>query len=358
MFSNRYRYYYIVLLSVYSFVNVLAVELFEHYPIPLDGTQTILAFLAVIFCVWEGNRLLEAFFDKQSPNPKKFIRQYLLQNFIASLLVTLLSTLLIALFIIKSLRFSTDEAFLSTKLFLMFSFRINLFLNVLNIIFLYISKLEKAQSEAERFKKISVQAQLQAIKNQVNPHFLFNNLNVLSALIIKDPSTSIEFVRQFAKVYRYVLRSHEKEVVELRTELDFVDSYYFLLKKRFGEGLKIEIHVGEQLRNKCIVPMALQMLIENAIKHNVVSVNAPLHIDIYTEDEKTLTIQNNLQVRAVNEEDSTNIGLKNISQRYKLLGQGNIRIDNNQHSFIVRIPLIDLQKKANIEANFAFEMAN
>jgi two-component system, LytTR family, sensor kinase len=230
-------------------------------------------------------------------------------------------------------------------------------LNVLNVIYWYVNQLEKTQIEAEKFKKISTQAQLQAVRNQVNPHFLFNNLSVLTALIPLDTNASVEFVRQFSKVYRYVLKSHEKELMELDTELDFIDSYLYLLKKRFGESLKISIQVEEEVRQYYIVPMALQMLVENAVKHNVVSKNRPLQINIYTENDQLLIVQNNLQRKEVNDLESTKFGLANISQRYDFLSHKPIIIQENEAYFTVKLPIIKLnlvKKKTVAEESLSY----
>jgi two-component system, LytTR family, sensor kinase len=345
MFSHSYRYFFIILLAVYSFLNTLSVEIFEYYPIKIPYSIILLIFLIVIFFVWEGNRILEKIFPLK--NPSQIIKQYLLTHFVGSLVFTLVITVLVGLgFFYFFTQLKDVPKLLSIKLLLLFAFRINLFLNVLNIIFVYISKLEKANLETEKLKKSTAQAHLQAIKNQINPHFLFNNLNVLSALIVKEPATSIEFVRQFAKVYRYVLRSHEKEIIELNKEIDFADSYYFLLKKRFGEGLNININIDKKSRNKYIVPMALQMLIENAIKHNVVSQSHPLTIDIFNNDAQKLCIQNNLQIRQVDVSESTQIGLRNISLRYAYINEEKIIVEKNNSYFSVQIPLIEFEPKS------------
>ena len=185
------------------------------------------------------------------------------------------------------------------------------------------------------------------MRNQVNPHFLFNNLSVLTALIPLDTNASVEFVGQFSKVYRYVLKSHEKDLMELGTELDFIDSYLYLLKKRFGESLKISVQADEEVRQHYIVPMALQMLVENAVKHNIVSKNKPLQINIFTEDDQLLIVQNNLQRKDVNELESTNLGLSNISQRYDFLTHESIIIQENEAYFTVKLPIIKLNLLKN-----------
>ncbi len=341
MFSHQSRYFFIVLLAAYSLLNTMMVEVFVHYPIDISNGELFLIFLLLIFGIWEANRLWDNYLQK-----KRFQNLWsrLIAIFGGSIVMTTFITLAIGLSAAYfTMPFKISTLVLPMKLLMMFAFRINLFLNVLNVIYWYVNQLEKTQIEAEKFKKISTQAQLQAVRNQLNPHFLFNNLSVLTALIPSDTNASVEFVGQFSKVYRYVLKSHEKELMELGTELDFIDSYLYLLKKRFGESLKISIQVEEEVRRYYIVPMALQMLVENAVKHNVVSKNKPLKINIFTEDDQLLIVQNNLQRKEVNDLESTNLGLTNISQRYEFLSHKLIIIEKNDQYFTVKLPIIKLE---------------
>jgi two-component system, LytTR family, sensor kinase len=355
MFSNIYRHTFIILLAVYSFLNTLSVEVFKYYPVKISKTLLLIVFILVIFGIWEGNYFLE---KKYPPNvsDKKHIRLFLLKNFLGSLIITFLITTIVGFIALYfSPNTSIASKFLAIKLFLMFSFRINLFLNVLNIIFQYISQLKKTKSEAEKFKKISAQAQLQMVKNQINPHFLFNNLNVLSALIAKNSDASIEFVNQFAKVYRYVLQSQDKELVELNDELDFIDSYKYLMKKRFESGFDIIITIDPTIRRSQIIPVALQMLIENALKHNITSKKSPLIIEIFNEGLNKLVVRNNLQVKQVSFSDSTQIGLSNIAKRYAFFGESKIEINSSENHFTVKLPLFQINKNGELIENNTVE---
>jgi two-component system, LytTR family, sensor kinase len=340
MLSHPYRIFFVTLLAVYSFVNTWLVETLVHYPIGVSYKALFGIFYVLCLMIWEGNRLLENYIlTKTFPNLWVRILSVFGGSLIMTAILTMILGLSVAYFILP---FNLQSLLLPMKLLIMFAFRINLFLNVLNIIFLYVKQLEKTQSEVEQFKKISVQAQLQAVRNQINPHFLFNNLSVLSAMIPTDTDSSIEFVRQFSKVYRYVLKSHEKELVEVGAELDFIDSYSYLMQKRFGESLSVNIDVAENLRNDYIVPVALQMLVENAVKHNIVSRSRPLVIDIFNEGNKYLIVQNNLQVKDVSNEHSTQVGLKNIMQRYEFFGKNTVQIVATDQTFMVKIPLLQL----------------
>jgi two-component system, LytTR family, sensor kinase len=340
MFSTPYRYVFIVFLAAYSLLNTWSVEIFEHYPIKVTYFELLGVFLVLTFGIWEGNRLWNNYLEHKKDT---ILWKQIAKMFVGSIVITTLVTLMIGLsaayFIMP---FTVATLLLPMKLLMMFAFRINLFMNVLNVIYWYVNQLEKTQLEAEKFKKISTQAQLQAVRNQINPHFLFNNLSVLTALIPADTTASVEFVRQFSKVYRYVLKSHEKEIVELGAELDFIDSYLYLLKKRFGESLQATIEVEENIRQFYTVPMAMQMLVENAVKHNIVSKNKPLHIRISIENDQLLIVQNNLQRKKVDDIDSTQHGLSNIAQRYLFLGYKTLDIQETEGFFTVKLPIIKL----------------
>jgi len=163
--------------------------------------------------------------------------------------VTLLAIALPAL-LLGQFMLRLPEREMDLGLILAVGFRINLFLNTINVIFFFMKQLRESQVEAEKLKKIRLQAQFQSLKDQVNPHFLFNNLNVLSSLVFKDQEIAAEFIQQFSRVYRYVLQNQEKELIEVGTELTFIESYVYLLRTRFGENLDIRI-------NACSYPASL-----------------------------------------------------------------------------------------------------
>jgi len=349
MFSHQYRYYFILFLAGYSLLNTLMAEVFVHYPIAISNLELSLIFLLLTLGIWEANRLWDNYLQT-----KKFINlgSKLFSVFGGSILFTIFITFAIGISAAYlTMPFEALTLLLPMKLLMMFAFRINLFLNVLNVIYWHVNQLEKTQIEAEKFKEISIQAQLQAVRNQVNPHFLFNNLSVLTALIALDTNASVDFVQQFSKVYRYVLKSHEKELIKLDTELDFIDSYLYLLKKRFGESLKISVQIAEEVRQHYIIPMALQMLVENAVKHNVISKNKPLQINIFTENDQLLIVKNNLQPKEVDDIESLQFGLVNISQRYEFLTQKPIIIQEDHAYFTVKLPIVKLASNDKLLVN-------
>ena len=203
----------------------------------------------------------------------------------------------------------------------------------------FMNELRSSVEESENLKRESLSAQLNALRSQVNPHFLFNNLNTLSSLIPENPEHAVDFVQQLSKVYRHILEVKDEKSILLKDELDLLNAYTFLLKTRFDKNLDVTIDIPTEKLQKRIVPLSLQILMENAIKHNIVSADKPLHIDISTLN-GSLVVSNNLQMKnQVNE--CTGIGLDNIRNRYKLISEKPVNVTSNDNNFTVSIPLID-----------------
>ena len=177
----------------------------------------------------------------------------------------------------------------------------------------------------------SANAQFESLKNQLDPHFLFNSLNVLSSLIDENPSQAQHFTDSMAKIYRYVLEQKDKELISLEEELTFAKTYAQLLKMRFEESINFDFKTDQNDIHGFVVPLSLQLLLENCIKHNYATPQKPLLITIFSED-AFLNIQNNLQPREI-EEASTGIGLSNIVSRYALLTNRNVYIEKTDNSF-------------------------
>lgn len=197
---------------------------------------------------------------------------------------------------------------------------------------------KNALIESERLRSEKAESQYAVLKNQVNPHFLFNSLNSLSSLIRVSPEKAIDFVDRFSKIYRYVLEVNDKTVVELKDELEFLQSYYFLQKIRFCKNLEIETNINATKLNEFLPPLSIQILIENAIKHNEISTENPLKIDIYLEND-FLVIANNLQFKN-SMESSTGIGLVNLAERYEHLTDQKPSFYATTDKYIAKIPLI------------------
>ena len=179
----------------------------------------------------------------------------------------------------------------------------------------------------------------EALKNQINPHFLFNSLNTLSSLIYQDTGKSDQFIKKFADVFRYVLELNQEQLVPVKREISFLDAYLFLQKFRYGEALLVEKSLSSDLLNAKIPPLSLQLVVENAIKHNVISQQQPLRICIES-DQNTLVVKNNYQHRE-NLGESTGIGQKNLIEKYRLINMPLPEFSLNGDEYHVRLPLID-----------------
>jgi two-component system LytT family sensor kinase len=204
---------------------------------------------------------------------------------------------------------------------------------------LFRQQLEKSEQEREKLRIANLQSQLDVLKQQVNPHFLFNSLNSLSSLISEDPKQAERFVDKLSGVYRYVLRANEEHLTTLDTELQFIDSYYHLLQTRYGTGLSLTIAVEASHRTCQLPPLTLQLLVENAVKHNVVSPRRPLSIRIEVDDENRLVVQNTLQRKATRA-FSNGVGLSNIVAKYQMLNLAQPVVEESPDQFTVRLPLL------------------
>ncbi len=197
----------------------------------------------------------------------------------------------------------------------------------------------EADLSMQRMEQEKTEMQMRALQSQINPHFLFNGLNTLSSLIDEDPNQAGEFVDELSKVYRYLLRSNENELTTLSIEMGFINSYFHLLKTRFGGSVSLDIQIDETYRDALIPPLTLQLLVENAVKHNVVLAQNPLAIRIRTTDENVLIVENSLQRKTLRVE-SNGVGLSNITGKYQLLNQPPPRIEECGGWFQVKLPLL------------------
>jgi two-component system, LytTR family, sensor kinase len=203
----------------------------------------------------------------------------------------------------------------------------------------YSQLLRQTILEKEQLAKANLQSQLEGLRNQVNPHFLFNSLNTLTHLIPENPENAVRFVQKMSKVYRYILEMRDSSTTPLSTEFEFLNAYIFLLKERFGENFQAEIHQNtEGVSNLEIVPLALQIVFENAIKHNVISSEKPLLIEVFIEN-NNLIVRNNLQ-RKNQVQIGTGTGLENIKDRYALVSDKKMEVIVTPQYFTIILPLL------------------
>ncbi|WP_345242745.1 sensor histidine kinase [Nibrella saemangeumensis] len=208
----------------------------------------------------------------------------------------------------------------------------------LGVSYMY-AKWQDNLQEKEELKRAALQQQFDKIKGQVNPHFLFNSLNTLTALIGENTEEAEKFVGELSKVYRYQLQANHIELTTLEAELNYVHSYAHLLGIRFGQGILFQYEVKEHHLGYCLPPATMQLLIENAVKHNIVDAASPLTITIRTDEEDQLTVSNTLQRKNLRV-SSGGMGLVNISAKYRQLVEAEPLILEKDNQFIVQLPLL------------------
>lgn len=205
----------------------------------------------------------------------------------------------------------------------------------------YYNKYQQNKLKEQKVIAGTASAKFDALKNQLDPHFLFNSLNVLTSLIEENPKNAQKFTTSLSKVYRYVLEQKNKELVTVDEELEFAKTYMSLLKMRFEDSIIFEIPDHATNPESKVVPLSLQLLLENAVKHNMVTTSKPLHIKIY-EREGNLVVENNLQPKQIVKK-SSGVGLENIKQRYNLLSTKRVFINQQANRFAVSIPMLTKQ---------------
>ncbi|AEE48352.1 sensor histidine kinase [Haliscomenobacter hydrossis] len=300
----------------------------------MNGTGSVL--------MWSGNAYLADILDVYFPWTKNSVLRLSV-----SILATLLYTFLAWGFLVWLWSFLYGRPFHWNYIFNVFgegAFMTTLIITVLISAFMhgrgFLISWKETLIEAEHLKKEHIAAKYEALKNQVNPHFLFNNFNVLATLVHKDADLAERFVKQLANVYRYVLDSREQELVPLEQELKQLDAYVFLMKIRFGESLQIQVAPElSDMKDLSLAPLTLQMLVENALKHNEASKSNPLLIEVFADQEGYLVVKNRLQAKQ-NVGESTGVGLANISGRYKFLSNKAVQTSQEGGFFTVKIPLV------------------
>jgi two-component system LytT family sensor kinase len=202
-----------------------------------------------------------------------------------------------------------------------------------------LDKYKESLGEKELMEQMSMEQEFETLKSQINPHFLFNCFNTLSSLIHEDKKEAEKFLDELSNVYRYLLKSNEDGVSTVEKELKFIQSYYQLLKTRYGSGLQINMDIDKRYYPYLLPSLCLQLLVENAVKHNVVSKQQPLVIEIFTAAGNKMVVNNNLQRKQIIKH-STRIGLANIRSKYKLMKQKGFQVIEGNDNFMVVLPLV------------------
>jgi two-component system LytT family sensor kinase len=290
--------------------------------------------LLVVF-IWESIRNIDRYLNKVLPFEKNIPLRITVQ-LLAGAIIGLLVRMFIYHFGEPQLPFKLDEMFAAATWVIYI-----LFPGVINLGFFtyhFIARWRFSVIQNERLEREKAQVQFDNLKNQLNPHFLFNALSSLNSLIMEDQLLASEFVQQLSKVYRYVLQYKDESSINLSTELNFIQHYISLLQTRFKEGITISIEVDQGAKEHKIVPVTLQILIENTIKHNIISEDQPLNIEIFNSGDY-IVVSNNLQLRK-HVESSNKQGLKNMQSLYGFLSDKPVQIEQTDIRFSVKVPLL------------------
>ena len=226
--------------------------------------------------------------------------------------------------------------------FIVYTFLISLFISLVFTSIGFFRAWRKSVLNEAAIKAEMMSYKYESLRNQINPHFLFNSFNVLSDLVYEDQEQAVKFIRQMSELFRYILDSRDKELVSLSEELEFIMLYAFLLKTRFGDKLRMEIDLNPDI-NAHIVPMTLQLLVENAVKHNEVSEKFPLSISI-RQDGQYIEVENAVRPKPIGN-DSKKTGLKNIAQQFAFFTDKEIEVQSNDSRFLVKVPIIMMENK-------------
>ncbi len=300
-------------------------------------TVKITDYLLIIFVfnlLSESIILVDNILDRFLPIPERLKERYIVQIISGILLIFLIFNLFIFLDPRKDFNEITRTPYyMGNAIGMVFVF----FQSSILLLVRMMEEWVYSQQRIDEMKKDKLKQDYNALQDQLNPHFLFNNLSVLKSLIIYDKDAAVNFTENFTDVYRYVLQSRDSVLVELKKEEAFIESYIALHKERLGKGLIVKFDIEKVAMSKKIAPLTLQLLVENAIKHNIASKDMPLKINIKTEN-NALSVSNSLQLKEASY--STHTGLNNLNKRYRMITARKIEINETVEDFIVKIPLL------------------
>jgi len=333
-----------IIIGLIIFVIMIVLNLAYGESIVLDSKLGIRFLYTLLYSVSLGlaNQYVFCLLDKKFKNDK-FSSKRIIAGFFASFFVSILVIFLLRIFedvLIEGNSFAIywKNEHLANYIFAF----VMTFIVVLSFYAFYIYKaFQEYKLKEQKVIAGTANAKFESLKNQIDPHFLFNSLNVLSSLIEENPDNAQKFTTSLSKIYRYVLEQKDKELVSVQEELSFAKTYMNLLKMRFENSITFELPEGFDNLEAKVVPLSLQLLLENTIKHNIVSEQKPLHIKIYIED-NYLIIENNLQKKEVLS-DRRGVGLQNIVNRYALISKRKVIIEETANEFKVKIPILTKQ---------------
>lgn len=294
----------------------------------------------VALLLWIGNRGITRLLDKYFPW-LKFGRKRFFTHLIGGIIYSLI--VINVAYVTFKILFTADpptwEQIVVTTVF-----GAMLFIPVFTIYFSlhFLEYWQQSELEMEKFQKESMRSQLATLKNHLDPHFLFNNLNILASLIDKDRDLSQDFLVRFAQVYRTMLLTKVEDLITLEEEMDFIQSYIFLLRTRFEDNIQFEIDISEEAHYSMLPPLTVQLLIENAVKHNIVTDDRPLMISIKANSNK-LYIINSLFEKPEDLISKSGTGIQNIKERYRYFTDEPLLFEKNQKEYLVSLPLLEIE---------------
>lgn len=296
------------------------------------------------FVLGYSNMYYFSYLEKRTWETKNGIsKRRLIIGIVGSVIITLIGLFILRVLTALVYDGTTFEAFIAKESWRNYSFGIWITLSIVITFhaFYFFNKLQQNKIKEQKVIAGTASAKFDALKNQLDPHFLFNSLNVLTSLIEENPDNAQKFTTSLSKVYRYVLEQKNKDLVTVDEELAFAKTYMSLLKMRFEDSIVFEIPEQATNPESKVVPLSLQLLLENAVKHNIVTSSKPLHIKIY-EENGNLIVENNLQIKQIVKK-SSGVGLNNITQRYQLLTTKKVNINQEANRFAVAIPMLTKQ---------------
>ncbi len=309
-----------------------------------DLTINFLFYQLYAFIIGYSNMLFFSYYNKKNKDKNISVKRILI-GILVSVIITFMGLFLLRALTAILVNHQSFSSFLANEHFSNYTFGLWITLTIVitfHAVF-FINKLQQNKLKEQKVIATSATAQFDALKNQLDPHFLFNSLNVLTSLIDEDTAKAQEFTTALSKIYRYVLEQKDKDVVALEEELDFAKTYISLLKMRFENSILFELPKTVTTESK-VVPLALQLLLENAVKHNIATTKEPLQIKIFVAN-GLLLVENNLQPKQVLN-TRKGVGLNNIINRYKLLTNKPVQVTETKKAFTVSIPI--LTKKTTV----------
>jgi len=296
----------------------------------------------IVITQWSGSVMINYFLDKRI----KWMDRPVLRSVLGILCLVVYSA--VAFMAVKYLMFFVKYGYIPSEGWdfagksVLYTFIISFNISLIFTAVGFFKAWRRSSVSAAKYKAEMMAYKYESLRNQINPHFLFNSFNVLSDLVYADQAMAVKFINQLSDLFRYVLDSRDKELVPMSEEIEFMHSYIYLLKTRFEEKLNLTIDLVAE-PDELIVPMSLQLLVENAVKHNEVSEAFPLKVEIRRNGD-TLEVSNSLRMKRVGE-DSTKTGLKNIMQQFGYFTDKQIEVSQTDEKFMVRIPILKVSEK-------------